>query len=242
MSQRLKTAIKRRLTRLACRYLQLYTDPPQLVSDMGNPIGLIKLLGLECRSVIHVGANIGQEFESYRRAGLESAVYVEPIPEIFAKLQARVSVDKRHHAINALCTDRVGDEVEFHVASNNGESSSILELGSHAVKHPEVGYVRTLKLRTTTLDHLIFETPSLDPRPFDCLVLDVQGAEAKVLAGAEQTLRQCRFVFAEVNDGGLYKGDATSEEIINMLKVRGFVLRSLDINRYGWGNAFFVKA
>jgi len=242
MRQRLKQRIKRRLAGLACRRLGLYPDPPMLVRDMGHPIGLIKRLGLECRAVIHVGANLGQEFDSYCRAGLESVVYIEPIPEIFAKLRARISVDKRHRAINALCTDRTGDEVDFHVASNAGQSSSIFEFGTHAQKHPEVGFVRTLRLRTTTLDQIIFGTPSLDPRPFDCLVLDVQGAEAKVLAGARQTLGQCRFVLAEVSDGGLYKGDATAEEIVKMLKTEGFNLKSLDINRFGWGNAFFVRA
>jgi FkbM family methyltransferase len=242
MKRRLKQGIKRRLARLACRHLGLYPDPPALVSDLGHPLGLIRNLGLECRGVIHVGANLGLEFGSYRRAGLENVVYIEPIPEIFAKLQARISVDRRHRAINALCTDRIGDEVDFHIASNGGESSSIFEFGTHAHHHPQVSYVRTLRLRTTTLDHIMFGTPSLDPRLFDCLVLDVQGAEAKVIAGAKQTLGLCRFVFAEVNEGGLYKGDATSEEIVATLKAEGFILKSLDINGYGWGNAFFVKA
>lgn len=241
MGNPLKRLVKMQLIKLANRYLDLYPSPPMLVSQMTHPIGLIKHLGLECRAVIHVGANTGQAFDAYRRAGLEGVLYIEPIPEIFQKLQARISVDNRHRAIKALCTDRIGDEVEFHVASNSGMSSSIFEFGTHAQRHPNVRYVGSLKLRTTTLDQIMFETPSLDPSPFDCLVLDVQGAEAKVLGGAPRTLEQCRFVFTEVSEGGLYKGDATTEEIVQMLKAKGFVLKSLDINRCGWGNAFFVK-
>ena len=112
----------------------------------------------------------------------------------------------------------------------------------HAERHPQVRYVSTLRLRTSTLDRIVFETPSLDYRLLDCLVLDVQGAEAKVLAGAKRTLGLCRFVFVEVSEGGIYKGDMPKEAIFDMLKVEGFVLKSLDINWAGWGNAFLVKA
>jgi FkbM family methyltransferase len=239
--QAVKRRIKQELTTLARRHLGLYLDPPTVVSDLGHPLGLIKRLGLECRGVIHVGANLGQEFDSYRRAALESVIYIEPIPEIFARLRTRISIDSRHLAINALCTDRDGDEVEFHVASNDGQSSSIFELGSHADRHPDVNYISTLRLQTTTLDRIIFETPAIRPELLDCLVLDVQGAEAKVFAGGQRTLGLCRFVFAEVSEGGLYRGDVPFEEIISILKGHGFVLRSLDINRDGWGNAFLVK-
>ncbi len=242
MKRRLKQQLKRQLTRLACRYLGLYPDPPKRIAELGHPLGLIREFGLRCRGVIHVGANRGEEFDSYRRAGLESVVYIEPIPEIFAQLQRRISADRRHKAINALCADRDGDDVDFHVASNGGHSSSIFEFGTHAARHPNVTYVSTLKLRTTTLDRIVFETPALDPRPLDCLVIDVQGAEAKVLAGGKRTLAQCRFLFIEVSEGGLYKGDAPVEEIVAMLKVEGFDLKSLDIHYTGWGNAFFVKS
>lgn len=242
MKRRAKQALKRQLTRLACRHLGLYPDPPKRIAELGHPLGLMREFGLRCRGVVHVGANLGQEFDSYRRAGVESAVYIEPIPEIFAELEKRVSADPRHRAINALCTDRDGEEVDFHLASNQGQSSSIFEFGTHAGRHPHVTYVGKLKLRTTTLDRVIFETPTLDPRPLDCLVVDVQGAEAKVLAGAKRTLAQCHCVFTEVSEGGLYKGDAPLEQIVAMLKAEGFVLRVLDINIVGWGNALFVKS
>jgi FkbM family methyltransferase len=206
------------LKKFACRHLGLYPDPPLRINELAHPIGLITDLGYQCRGVIHVGANTGWEFDSYRRAELASVIYIEAIPEIFARLQARISVDKRHRAINALCTDRDGDMVDFHIASNAGRASSIFELGTHAERHPKVKYVGTLKLQTTTLDRLIFETPTIDPQLLDCLVLDVQGAEAKVLAGGKRTLGICRFVFAEVNQGGLYKGDVAFVEIIDILK------------------------
>ncbi|MGH7072969.1 MAG: FkbM family methyltransferase [Stellaceae bacterium] len=233
--------MRRWITKKACRRLGLYTERVQTVNNLTDPVDMVRRLDLTCRGVIHVGAHIGQEFEDYRRDGLESVVYVEPIPEVFEKLKERVSVDSRFHPIQALCTDRDGDEVDFHVSSNNGGSSSIFPLGSHAIYYPRVTYVSTLRLRTTTLDSLIFNTPGLDPTPFDYLVMDVQGAEAKVLKGATRTLRQCRFVFAEVSEGGLYDGDVPFEGIMALLKEHGFRLKAIDLNKLDWGNAFFVK-
>src|SRR5437868_40730 len=98
MQQRIKSWIRR----VACQRLSLYPDPPARISELSNPLGLIREFGRECRGVIHVGANLGQEFDSYRRAGLQSVVYIEPIPEIFARLEERVSIDPRHHAVQAL--------------------------------------------------------------------------------------------------------------------------------------------
>jgi FkbM family methyltransferase len=202
---------------------------------------MIRHLGEKCHGIIHVGANSGQEFEQYRAADLECVVYIEPIPAVFAELQKHVASDKRHHAIQALCTDRSGDEYEFRVASNSGESSSIFPFGTHAELHPDVKFQSTIKLRSRTLDDVVFQTEGISTPSLDCLVMDVQGAEMKVIQGAPRTLAQCRFVFCEVNEGGLYEGDTPYFEILHALDSYGFGVRSLDLNDKGWGNAFLMK-
>jgi FkbM family methyltransferase len=241
MYRSLKRRIKGKLIDLSRRHLALYPDPPSTISELGHPLGLITKLGMTCRGVIHVGANRGQEFESYRRAGLASVIYIEPIPDVFAKLRDTVSVDPRHRSINALCSDRSGEEVDFNISSNEGLSSSIFELGSHSVEHPEVTFCSRLRLKTMTLDDIIFGTKGVNPKLLDCLVIDVQGAEIKVLAGAQRTLQMCNFIFTEVSQGDLYKGGANIDEVVALLRNSEFTLNSLDINRHGWGNAFFIK-
>ena len=226
------------LSGAACKKFHLHAD----LSGLSHPLTLIERLDMKCHGLIHVGANLGQEFDSYRRADLAYVVYIEPIPEIFTALKERVSVDPRHHAIQALCTDRSGEEYEFNVASNAGESSSIFALGNHSEKYPDIEYKSKIKLRSTTLDDVIFGANMLSSEKLDCLVMDVQGAEMKVIQGAHRTLSRCRYVFTEISEGGLYAGDSPYEEIIAALKPYGFVLRSLDLNQQGWGNAFLVKA
>jgi FkbM family methyltransferase len=237
MSSFIKKAVRKRIINLATTRYRLH--PP--ISDLSHPLSLMAPLGMKCRGVIHVGANTGQEFEDYKRAELESVVYIEPIPNVFEMLKKHVSSDPRHHPIQALCADRNGEEFEFNVASNTGQSSSIFALGSHAERYPHIKYERTIKLRSRTLDDVIFNTPRIRADILDCLVMDVQGAELKVILGAHRTLSQCRYVFTEINEGGLYEGDSSYDEVLAMLKPYGFVLRSFDINEDGWGNAFLVK-
>ena len=64
--------------------------------------------------VVHVGANAGQERELYKSHGL-SVVWVEPIPEIFAKLDANLQGYTNQRRFQALVTDVDNMEFEFHV-------------------------------------------------------------------------------------------------------------------------------
>ena len=210
------------------------------LSSLSEPLPLLERYGMRCRGVIHVGASFGLEFHQYRAARLQQVVYIEPLPQTFEKLRSLVSGEPGHHAIRALCSDEEGVDVVLNVASNPG-SSSILELGSHLTEHPDVRYIDKVPMRTTTVDRLIFDNAALRPELLDCLVIDVQGAELKVLRGARRTLGNCRFVFAEVSDGGLYVGDCSLQEIVDELKPYGFKLRQLGMNIHKWGNALFIR-
>ena len=122
----------------------------------------------------------------------------------------------------------------------------MLDFGWHAQEHPEVGWVDCLELTTTRLDTLldrcVDEHAECDWAALDCLVLDTQGAEMIVLGGAERTLRRISYVYTEVNEGGLYEGDCSLDELILYMRARGFRIKHLAMNRHGWGDALFEKA
>jgi hypothetical protein len=117
----------------------------------------------------------------------------------------------------------------------------MFEFGSHALQHPDVVYNSTISLRTQTVDGIVFGDSRVDPKLCDGLVIDVQGAEFKVLRGALRVLAQSGFVFTEVSEGGVYRGDVSLEVLIDFLRRQGFRLRNLDLNRHGWGNALFIR-
>ncbi len=61
----------------------------------------------DVNGVIHVGANTGQERDIYDAHGTR-VIWIEPIPEVFARLQANTAALPRQRAIQGLLSDTVG--------------------------------------------------------------------------------------------------------------------------------------
>jgi FkbM family methyltransferase len=133
----------------------------------------------QCSGVIHVGANTGQERDIYARHDLKVA-WIEPIPEQFEILRKNIRSLSGQVAINALITDQDAKPYTFHVANNDGASSSILDLHSHKDIWPDVHYIRDMEMKSSTLKTAP-ETSKVDLGRYDALVLDTQGSEMLVL-------------------------------------------------------------
>ena len=71
---------------------------------------------------------------------------------------------------HAVITDQ---EVTFHLA-NNGQSSSILEFGTHSQEHLHIKYVESIKQKTLTID-TFFEKEKIDPSYYTFRNFDIQG-------------------------------------------------------------------
>jgi FkbM family methyltransferase len=175
---------------------------------------------VHCKGVVHVGANTGQERETYRLQGLR-VLWLEPIPEVYRKLVENLAHYPDQHAIQALVTDRDGDEYTLHVASNEGASSSILEFGKHADIWPEVTFERNIQVKGVTLASVMHGSRH-KPEHYDALVLDTQGSELLVLKGAGPLLKGFRYIKVEVPDFESYVGCCTLSDVIAYLATKGF--------------------
>jgi FkbM family methyltransferase len=194
--------------------------------------------------ILQVGANNGQEIEYFVRHGIQYAALIEPLDGPFSALQARCTNTPGYLPIQALCGASDGNFVDFHISTNNGESSSMLTPAKHLVDYPWVQFPTTVNLQTFTLDR-IFETIR-QHRPevanaIDLLFMDVQGAELHVLKGANRVLAKIAYIYTEVGLGGGYDGAVALPDLIHFLKLYGFDIYELEVNAAGWGNAFFVQ-
>lgn len=207
---------------------------------MSHPLQLLSNLRLASpQGIIHVGANVGQEIPAYKASLAKICLYFEPIPDIFAKLKSNLENIPNHYPLQELISDADGEEVVFNI-TNNSLSSSMLPLGKHSVLYPQIKYVESLKLQTITLDTIVKKQFSQEN--FYLLVMDVQGAELKVLKGANNLLEnQLIYVYAEVSEEPLYEGGCTFEELTAFLKKYGFRLKNLSMNYKNWGDALYVK-
>ena len=194
----------------------------------------------DVETVLHVGANLGQERDEYAALGL-NVIWVEPIPSVFEELQARLEGFPKQRAYRALISDCDGARRVLHVANNGGASSSILELAEQRSIWPDVYYTHDLELDTTTLSTLV-RVRGIELRGRTALVLDTQGSELLILKGAADLLERFRYIKTEAADFNAYQGCCTLAEITSFLKPAGFRLRQATpfISRPGTGTYFDV--
>ena len=192
----------------------------------------------QCRGVVHVGANSGQEAKMYNRFGL-NVLWVEPIEDIVRKLKINIQKYKRQVAVRALVTDKTGINYDFHIANNGGASSSILKFDKHKDIWPEVTFEKTIQMRSTTLPDLL-EQLKLNLKAYDCLILDTQGTELLVLKGASSCLQSFRFIKVEAADFESYQGCCTDKDISDFLKEYKFKeLRRKCFARHRGGGSYY---
>jgi FkbM family methyltransferase len=174
---------------------------------------------LQVDGIIDVGANRGQ-FSLACRLALPKAPIVafEPIPHE-AKTYRAVHGGFTHvELLETALGDQAG-QATLHL-SQSADSSSLLSIGSRQTElFPGTQEVASIVVPVQRLDDL---QQHWTGRHQQLLKLDVQGFELNVLRGAEQTLQNCKFVYAECSDVVLYEGQALRPEVSKFLASHGF--------------------
>jgi len=196
---------------------------------------------IQATGVLHIGANTGQEAKAYYANGIERTVWIEPIPLIFGQLQENISKFPNALAFNELISNTDGFPEQLNISSNNGESSSILALGTHKVKHPDVHYIDKIALTTRRLDTL-FKNNNLNIEDYQFLNIDIQGAELLALKGMGDLLERVKYAYIEVNKDSLYEGCPLKPEIDDFMDKKGFFNVTVSWSGdNGWGDAFYIR-
>ena len=197
----------------------------------------LKSANIDIHGVLHVGAHECQEAEFYSSIGVspEKTLWIDAIESKVDQAKAR-GIPNVYHAV---ITDKDNDTVNFNI-SNNEQSSSILELGTHTVEHPSIHYIKTVQEKTITLD-TFFKNESINPDKYTLWNFDIQGAELLALKGAENALKYAKALYLEVNTSSLYKGCALLPELDSYLELRGFERVELKMTTHGWGDALYIR-
>jgi FkbM family methyltransferase len=198
-------------------------------------------LSAELRVLCVIGAHklaelplIDRVFPNLRRIHV-----FEPLPAALVALNALAERDPRVTVIAAAVSETDGT-AEFHVSSNDGESSSLLDFGSHRELFPEVSMRETITVRTRRFDSAVRE---FGLEPPDALIIDVQGAELQVLRSfGSALLDRVRLIYTEVSTEPVYAGSGLLSDIEALLAARfvniGYASISTDVPMHG--NAVFV--
>lgn len=202
---------------------------------------LFQKYNIHAKGVLQVGSNDAHdEIAIYKSLGINKMVFIEADPVSFERLKLNIAIHNPKAIALNVCVSDEEKEVLFNVSSNNGESSSILELGTHKTVHPDVTYVDAVIMKTKRIDSL----EGMDGMDF--LNIDVQGYELPVLRGMGELLHQFKWAYVEVNKVEVYQGCALIEDIDFYLSSFGFRRVELFNNggffdRLGWSDAFYIK-
>lgn len=191
------------------------------------------------KGALHVGAHTGEERDWYEAQAFKQVLWFEPNPTVYLELQRNLSDYKKQVGYNIGIHDTI-KSATLHIASNEGQSSSILDLGLHATYYPKVRYVRDVEVKLMRMDNFLFLTGRsiLD---FNFLNVDVQGVELNVIKSFGPLIGCLDYVYAEVNEAELYKGCALITEVDDYLAHYGFKRVLTKIQKKKWGDAFYVK-
>lgn len=195
---------------------------------------LIDLLKHKIRpiGIIHVGAHYGQEYPTYKKMGAPNVIFIEPCASAYAVLDHRYGLNPDVTLVRAACGEYRG-QVEMNIEiSNQGQSNSILPLGTHAKHYPEIKFIEKELVEMITLD-------GLNTKDYDFLMIDVQGYELNVLKGATETIKKCNWVYTEVNFEQVYEGCPHVDEIDAFLSE--FTPIDSVYTKQGWGDRLYKR-
>jgi FkbM family methyltransferase len=201
-------------------------------------IALIKKNNININGVLHIGAHECEEQSFYDKLGVErkNVIWIDANKKKVLEAQNR-GIENVYYAV---VSDEDDKTVTFNI-TNNGQSSSILDFGSHAHHHPHVHFIEKQTHQTITIN-TFYKNNMLELDKYDFWNFDIQGAELLALKGAKDILPYVKVLYMEVNTEEVYKGCGLITEIDSFLETYGLKRVLTNMTNCGWGDAVYIKA
>ncbi len=194
---------------------------------------------LDIKGVLHLGASTGQERKEYDNYCKGDVLWVEAIPSVYLELVKNIELYEKQRAFNACLSNVDNEEVVFNVSNNESQSSSMFELGTHLLIHPEVHYIEQITMKTKRVDTL-FKGYSF--KNINFLNVDLQGAEHLAIEGMGDLIKNIDYALLEVNMKETYKGCMLIPDLDYFMMQRGFErVETGDWVAETWTDALYVR-
>jgi FkbM family methyltransferase len=208
-----------------------------MLIDVREIIRLLKSFNINIKGILHIGAHMCEEKDAYNnflKISDENIIWIDGNDDLTLKNKERGIPN---------CYTAVLDETErtttFNI-TNNGQSSSILEFGTHANSYPWCKFIESRQVTTQTLGNF-FKINNIDNTKYNFWNLDIQGVELQVLRGSQEFLSNVDAIYVEVNVQEVYKNCGQLHEIDSLLEKHGLFRVQTLLVREGWGDALYLR-
>jgi FkbM family methyltransferase len=184
-----------------------------------------------CDFVVDIGANNGQWISVVKNRGYKNAALcIEPVKKNYAELKAR---NLRNVTILNCAVGNKNGYIWINLASNDGQSSSILEFDSaHKNAAPKIKFTGKEKVKILKLSKILEKNSH--KKMF--IKIDTQGYEFEILKSIdEKTFNNIYGFEIETNIISTYKNVVLIEDVIKFLRKKGFQPLRLE-NGFGMPN------
>ncbi len=193
------------------------------------------------KGIIHIGAHEAEELSQYVSAGITNVLWVEANPNKQKIIEEKISSFPNMKLGQFAATSVSGGTGKLNI-SNNGQSSSLLNFGTHALEYPHIKYVDEREVPLITVDDWIHNLEIKENiNIYNFINLDIQGYELNALKGMSKQLQKVDYVYSEINISEVYQECPMVEEIDQFLLDFNFKRVATRLTDYGWGDALYAK-
>lgn len=173
--------------------------------------------------IIHAGACQGVETERLYTTYWRPTIAIEPDPRNLQTLRRRLMDLQQSHPFDLkvypFAVGEANGRVVLHQSNNNDgtpwvESNTIQEVKLHTLQSPELNWKNSVEVGMIALDSM---HENMGRPHIHLLFSDVEGAEKRMLQGAQKMLRNTKWVFTEWSKNERYSDAMDAQQTFKML-------------------------
>lgn len=230
----------------------IYNRDNYILTDSPLKKDLLKLFKKNDKlTILDIGGCEGEESIRYSRIFPFSSIYIfEPLPENQKLVTENIIKYKTKNVeLIPMAVSEVEGISQFHVSSGHPKNQSNnldWDFGnkSSSLLSPEKNNIaswlifdKKINVQTITLDSFLSQNKINE---IDFVHMDVQGAELKVLMGANNHIKNIKTIWLEVANIEIYKNQPLRVDIENYMKMNDFYMVKSNIEG-GFGDQFYIN-
>ena len=199
---------------------------------------IVSKYNMSIHGILHIGAHKCEELSCYHKHGLKNnqIIWIEANPEL---VKYNLEKDETIIIKNFICCDTDKGTTHLNI-SNNGQSSSMLEFGTHSKSYPYIKYTNFVNVKNNRIDTM-YKEENISTKFANFINIDIQGAELLALKGMGDILNYFDYVYLEVNRDYVYKKCALVHEIDEYLSKYKYIRVETSWTNAQWGDALYIR-